>query len=269
MQIWNMHIFICFYFCYLCIVVEIRIVVQHNFRLAEKTFLLCGGKIFYLIKLGCYRWKALESVKYSLKTQWMWRHCDHTPLKYLITWLGWGWIVICAWAETCLAQSSLDAAQPLQLNEALRPQTCLTLPSGLAACVWQHSSLLRSRPTECQRGWWWCIFWLPRFFLLSTRLYTFSLCQCQRSICPLPTQTPARARWSVWTLFPATPLPLPPPACHRRPPSKPQLCEHENTQIHTYATKLMSGKPQQLQSHSHNETVTKLYPPIPLRVTRF
>lgn len=97
-------------------------------------------------------------------------------------------------------------------------------------------------------------FWVF-FSLLSTRLYTFSLCQCQRSICPLPTQTPARG-----TQICLNPVYPNPPRLPSSPPFKTAIAW---TQIHTYATKLMSGKPQQLQSHSHNETVTKLYPPIP------
>lgn len=167
----------------------------------------------------------------------------------------------------CLALSSLDAVQRPQLNEALRPQTCPTLPSGL----WQHCRLLRSRPTECQQEWWWCIFWLPCFFLLSTRLYTFSLCQCQRSICPLPTQTVAPAELRAEIRLNREPrAPSSSCSCSTRLPSTPPqsrdrvyVWTRKHTNTHTYATELMSGKPQQLQSHSHNESVTKLYPPIP------
>lgn len=136
------------------------------------------------------------------------------------------------------------------------------------ACLWQHCRLLRSRPTECQQEWWWCIFWLPCFFLLSTRLYTFSLCQCQRSICPLPTQTVAPAERhgdpsEPWT--PHAPLLLLHPSAVNTPQSRDciYVWTRKHTNTHTYATELMSGKPQQLQSHSHNESVTKLYPPIP------
>lgn len=156
---------------------------------------------------------------------------------------------------------------------------CSTAPSAAStdmpdspirpfACLWQHSRLLRSRPTECQQEWWWCIFWLPCFFPPVYSTLYFLLVPV--SAVHLPAADSNRsagrtARRSVWTVNPAPPPPPPPPACRQHPPSQSRDCIYVWTWKHTntHVTELMSGKPQQLQSHSHNESVTKLYPPIP------
>lgn len=167
----------------------------------------------------------------SVNVETVWSHSSKIFNKMAQLWLD---CYLCM-SRDVFSASSLDAAQPLQPNEALRPQTCLTLPSGLAACVWQHSSLLRSRPTECQRGWWWCIFWLPRFFPPVYSTLYFLLVPVSAVHLPAADSNPGTG--AVIRLNPvpseSPPSPTPPPqACHHPPPKTVIVWTWEHTNTH-------------------------------------
>lgn len=207
--------------------------------------------------------------KYSMKlckSQWMWRQCDHGFLKYIIMARPWLDCYLCmSWGmfRCSSAPTSKWSPAPADMPDSPIRPCCLRLTTLQPVKVKTNRVSARMMMMY---------FLTPSFFPPVYSTLYFLLVPVSAVHLPAADSNPVTG--ALICLNPLSSNPPHPSSTTRLPSSsppasKPRLCEQENTQIHTYATKLLSGKPQQLQSHSHNETVTKLYPPIPLRVTRF